>query len=80
MIPDPRETDICYLCQRELGPIYDHSDRHRIRVHLDHVIPLSRGGTGDDYNLRYVHKRCNLRKGTRTPKEAAHLFGVRCPG
>jgi 5-methylcytosine-specific restriction endonuclease McrA len=37
--------------------------------HLDHVIPLSRGGTNWPANLRPSCARCNLSKYDRTPRE-----------
>lgn len=32
---------------------------------LDHIVPLSKGGTHTTDNLQWTHLRCNLRKGTR---------------
>lgn len=37
---------------------------------LDHMIPYSRGGTDLDENLVSCCRRCNYRKGARTPEEA----------
>lgn len=37
---------------------------------LDHVIPYAKGGSNDDKNLVTACKRCNERKGNRTPEEA----------
>ena len=37
---------------------------------LDHVIPKSRGGNSNWDNLVACCKRCNNRKGSRTPEEA----------
>jgi 5-methylcytosine-specific restriction endonuclease McrA len=44
----------CALC---LGPMgfYD--------SHVDHVVPLARGGEDVESNLQLVHGYCNLRKG-----------------
>lgn len=39
--------------------------------HVDHVIPLSRGGTHSVSNLAIACADCNLRKGTKTPAEFA---------
>ncbi len=44
--------DDCYLCGKTLtNP-----------VHMDHVVPLSRGGAHVTSNLLPTHARCNLRK------------------
>jgi 5-methylcytosine-specific restriction endonuclease McrA len=53
--PRPARTEIttCYLC---LGPLGDD-------VHMDHVLPRSKGG--DDSLLMPVHSRCNLLKSNR---------------
>lgn len=51
-----RTGNRCYLCSERVT-IFD--------FHLDHVIPLSRGGTDDPANLLAACGACNLRKGTR---------------
>jgi hypothetical protein len=38
-------------------------------IHIDHIVPLSKGGTNDIENLALSCKPCNLRKGARTPEE-----------
>lgn len=55
-----RDHDICYLC----GGKVKKSERH-----LDHVIPLSRGGAHSEDNIRVTHARCNLKKGTKLVEE-----------
>jgi 5-methylcytosine-specific restriction endonuclease McrA len=45
----------CPLCRTPLLP--------RQRLHLDHIIARSLGGTDDPRNLQVVHRRCNLKKG-----------------
>lgn len=37
---------------------------------IDHVIPVSRGGSNDPENLVAACLPCNLQKGARTPREA----------
>lgn len=47
----------CHICK---DAIQDRSD-----LHIDHVLPLSRGGTSDIENLRPAHSLCNRSKGNR---------------
>ena len=46
----------------------------RAYLSLDHLLPLSRGGTGEDTNLVTACRSCNSRKGARTPDEARMAF------
>lgn len=61
-----RDRMRCHLC----GGLVKYSD-----VHLDHVIPLSLGGSHDVGNLRVAHSRCNTQKGARARNEQIMLFG-----
>lgn len=38
-------------------------------LHVDHIVPLSRGGTNDLENLQMLCSRCNLSKGAKTMEE-----------
>lgn len=49
----------CYLCGRLLAA----------DVHLDHIVPLARGGAHSSANLAPTHDVCNLRKGDRMLSE-----------
>lgn len=51
----------CYLCETQ---IYQPRD-----MHMDHVVPLSRGGEHSVANVRPTHKACNLRKSDRLLSE-----------
>lgn len=44
------------------------------RLHIDHVVPHSRGGPSDIDNLVVACRRCNLGKGARTPEEAGLML------
>ena len=61
----------CAICDHNM-PVGDRS--------IDHVIPLSRGGSGDIGNLQVVHRKCNLQKYAKMPHELdgqmqIHLVG-----
>lgn len=42
---------------------------HRLSLTIDHLMPLSRGGTHEPANVRLAHSVCNSRKGDRLPEE-----------
>lgn len=44
----------CYICEKDILPHHT--------MHFDHVVPLSRGGTHTEENVRPTHAQCNLRK------------------
>lgn len=47
--------NVCALCGRPI--LADDT------VHIDHILPVRKGGTDDPANLQVVHDRCNLTKG-----------------
>ncbi len=47
----------CHICGLDI--------RMNERAHLDHVIPLARGGTDTPDNMAWAHAFCNLSKGNR---------------
>lgn len=51
-----RDLGICQICNEPIGAN---------RWHIDHVIPLIRGGLHCYANVQLSHARCNLSKGTR---------------
>jgi len=57
-----RDAHQCQYCSKK-PPIRD--------LNIDHVIPKSRGGADSWENLVTACRPCNLRKGRRTPDEAA---------
>lgn len=55
----------CWLCGHSINPSLD--ARHPLSFTLDHLVPLSRGGSLlDPANARSAHRRCNSRRGNRT--------------
>lgn len=44
--------------------------------HIDHIIPLAKGGQNTDNNCQLLHSKCNLSKGARDPYEHAQRLGV----
>jgi 5-methylcytosine-specific restriction endonuclease McrA len=56
-----RDKNTCQYCKIKL-PCSD--------LTIDHVVPKSQGGGNEWTNLVACCKRCNQRKGPRTPKEA----------
>jgi 5-methylcytosine-specific restriction endonuclease McrA len=50
----------CGICRERVSPSLDWP--HPRAASLDHVIPVSRGGSNDPANLRLVHLVCNLRR------------------
>lgn len=41
----------------------------RREYHIDHVMPLDKGGSNGAENIVIAHPKCNLEKGTKTPAE-----------
>lgn len=50
----------CAWCNQALG---------EEKPHVDHWIPLSKGGSNDKDNLRLLHKKCNLSKHDKLPPD-----------
>lgn len=50
-----------------------------VAKHLDHVNPLSKGGTDTEDNIVPACQRCNLSKGAKTLAEWSETFGPELP-
>lgn len=44
------------------------------KYHVDHRIPLARGGSNSPDNIVIAHAKCNLSKGAKLPAELGRLF------
>lgn len=60
-----RDMGLCQICGLPVGPG---------EFHLDHRIPISRGGKHSMLNTQTSHATCNLRKNDKLPSECAHLW------
>ncbi len=58
----------CYYCGKRLA-FYNRLSGMRAAWHMDHVIPLSRGGRDTFRNLFPACDQCNLEKGDMTGAE-----------
>lgn len=62
----------CHICSGEidlLAPRRVGQDNWQRGLHLDHVVPLSRGGADNLRNVRPAHALCNLKKNNRRIEE-----------
>jgi len=55
---------------------YCKSNLRKVRKHLDHIVPLSRGGSNDKANLQYTCEPCNLSKKDKDPLDFARSRGL----
>ena len=55
---------------------YCRDDLRKTKRHLDHIMPLARGGSNDPSNLQWLCATCNLSKGAKDPIEFARERGL----
>lgn len=55
-----RDGWVCWVCHEPIDPARTRLDR--LSGTVDHVIPISAGGSDDDHNLRAAHLSCNVRR------------------
>jgi 5-methylcytosine-specific restriction endonuclease McrA len=68
-----RDKFRCGLCGGRVDMKLQHPDP--LFGSIDHIVPLSRGGTNDLANLQLAHLRCNLSKNDRGGDEQLRLIG-----
>ncbi|MCR9206047.1 MAG: HNH endonuclease, partial [Halobacteriovoraceae bacterium] len=61
-----KKDNTCGLCGTKIEHYYQSS--------LDHIVPVSRGGSNSITNLRLTHIRCNRIKGDRLDEELGQEF------
>lgn len=65
-----KSKDKCFYCERELNDKSDiEPENPWLDLTKDHVIPKSKGGSGDIRNIRICCAQCNKLKADRTPEE-----------
>jgi hypothetical protein len=77
--PQKRRPAIPVATSRAVLEAFERAGRHCVlcgwtvppgeKPHVDHILPVSRGGSDDITNLRGVHARCNGLKSDRTDEE-----------
>lgn len=67
-----RDGSRCQICRRKID--LSRSGQDQWGPSIDHILPVSRGGTNDPANLRLAHRRCNSSRGAKQP--AQMLLGV----
>lgn len=55
-----RDQWACWICEKAIDRAL--LPPHRLSGTADHYVPLSRGGSDDDSNLRAAHLRCNSKR------------------
>ncbi len=52
----------CRLCGASAHDVDDLDPTKKVRLHIDHIVPISHGGTNDADNLRVLCSNCNQGK------------------
>lgn len=52
------QNNLCIVCKKKL-----------IKYHIDHIIPLAKGGDNNDYNIQLLCPSCNCQKHAKHPIE-----------
>lgn len=67
-----RDGYTCQLCGAGAGDPDPFNSSRKVRLHVDHIIPISQSGTNDPHNLRTVCSACNQgRSNIQAPSETA---------
>jgi 5-methylcytosine-specific restriction endonuclease McrA len=58
--------------------VYCQANLKKVKKHIDHVKPLSKGGSNGRENIQYLCGSCNLAKSAKDPIEFARELGLLC--
>lgn len=65
-----RENGRCALCSTDLTRVF----LPNVKIHVDHIVPISRGGTTDPTNLQLSCASCNQEKGNRSNQVGEFIY------
>lgn len=57
-----RDVGVCQICKE---PVIERNRMHRLGPTIDHIVPLSLGGSDTRGNVQLAHRSCNCRKSNR---------------
>jgi 5-methylcytosine-specific restriction endonuclease McrA len=66
-----KQNGLCIYCRAKLGD----SPKSKQTYHIDHIHPISKGGTNELHNLQCLCPPCNLKKGAKLPHDFAQELG-----
>lgn len=69
-------ADVREILKRQRGKCAHCRIRLGTNKHLDHIVPLARGGSNHRSNLQFLCAPCNLAKGARDPIDHAQSLGL----
>jgi hypothetical protein len=67
-----RDNWTCQICSKEID--MEKAFPHPKSASLDHIIPISKGGTHEAKNVQCAHLRCNIRKSNKGTEFQPRLF------
>lgn len=63
------------LLDQDFKCVYCKADLNSVGYHIDHIIPVSKGGSNYPENLQCLCPRCNLRKSAKMPEDYEREIG-----
>ena len=55
-----KEGFVCGICKKPIDPLINYPDKYSLSI--DHIYPLSKGGTDTLENVQLAHLKCNIKK------------------